>query len=455
MIDKIRIVIDKNKHPTQAQFILDKSTASAFKGGRGAGKSMGGAIKSILKLIEGILARQANPRLPVYQILVTAPSYHTIYDATLPAYEWVLRDYQLFMPEKGIGEINRSTSGEGPKIKLPLGIGNILFRTTDNPNLLRGGRYIAAHMDEPRDSPEEAFDVIIPTLLQEGIESQIWLTTTPTGFGHWTYSRFPDDGSIYPVYQCGMDDNEYLSEGKRTMLRKVYEGLSEEWIQQELGGQTVIIAGQCRFNTSILRRLLEEETIQPIVLEGGIVEIYKEPFIGRHYIAGGDTAEGLEGRDRSCLQILDAQTGEQVCVAHGQIPPDEFAYLCDKYCKKYNNAMLSIPSDPIDLATLVKLKELGYTRICSKWKTVSVKFMIESELSEAIAAGALPLHRRNTMQELLTYVKDEQGNCHAAKGCHDDEVSALMAAWQARKEPQVYTRAEAFKSYDYVKGWRK
>ena len=453
-MEKLQIDIDGKSHPKQADFIYDPTFATAFIGARDSGKTMGGVLKTITKLLKIFQYRKENPSIFVPNILVTAPSYPTIFQPVVPTYERVLRQYGLLAPEKGLGRVIESIP---PRIEVGYNMGEIFFRTTDDPKLLRGGEYIACHMDEARDSPEEAFDVILPTLRQPFPNPQIWITTTPYGFDHWTYRRWNTDNKLYYRYQCSMWENGFLSEAQKQLMVDSHKGLNEDWLAQELGGEYVMITGQCRFNTKVLRKALGE-TREPIYTDGA-VEIYKEPVIGRGYIAGGDAAEGLAGGDRSCIQIFDAQKGEQVCVIHGQIPPYELAYLADKYCRKYNNALFSIPNAPAgsDRATFDKLKELGYTNIYELqkgWRATELwKGMAEAELAEAVANGELIFYRRNTIQELLSYARQADGRYRGAKGCFDDEVSALMVMWQLIKEPRTFMRPSQMKPYSYVR-WR-
>ena len=453
----LKILVDGEKHPIQADFIYDPAFAIAFIGGRRSGKTKGGTIKAAIKLFDCLKQRQENPNLPKPNLLVIAPHYYNLFKGPFAAYEETFRQYGVLAPEKGIGTIVRSVSADSPRIELGANMGILNFHTAENPDLLRGGDYVCIHVDEGRDIDEEAFNIVIPSLTQPYRNPQIWVTTTPCGYDHWTYKRFNSEVAGFNLYRCSLDDNGYLTDSQKQLVKKGFEGLSEEWIAQEISGEFVILTGQCRFNTRILRRMMEEKEIIEPIWTDGLVEIYREPIVGRSYIAGGDSAEGLPGRDRSCIQIFDAQKGEQVCVIHGQITPSELARLATQYCRKYNNALLNIPSGPsgADATTLAKLKELNYTNICKSWKETSLwKGMAEAELAEAILNGELVFYRRNTIQELLSYCRKPNGEHQAAKGCYDDEVSGLLTMWQARKEPQVYAVASTWKSYDYVK-WRK
>ena len=431
-------------HPTQVDFINDTNEVAFFVSGRGGGKTWGAAEKAVLFFLSNITPKDRV----LTRICVTAPTYRMLYDAAIPTYEEVLRKHNLLIPEEGKGQIIKSTTSDGPKIILRQGIGEILFRSTEDPDRLRGMTVAAVHMDEAAQSSEEAYSILQGTLRQAGKNHQLWGSTTPRGYNNWVWRAIQDGAALY---QCEMEDNTYLPPDFVARLKKEYSG---EWAEQELKGQFTTILGQCRFDAMTLRRVLE--IAPPPLYTEGPVSVYKEPIVGRKYVAGGDAAEGLEHGDYTVAQILDAQTGEQVCVIRGKIPPDDFAELVNHWCNKYNKAMWNEPRDMIDIAVLDRLKDLNYPNIAYSekgWKTTSLwKSMAEAELSEAITKSELILYDKQTIQELLTYIKDEKhASCRAADGCHDDTVAALMVAWQARKVPGAYTRRIA--AYDYVK-WR-
>jgi hypothetical protein len=72
----------------------------------------------------------------------------------------------------------------------------------------------------------------------------------------------------------------------------------------------------------------------------GELEIFSEPDPEREYCIGADIAEGLEGGDASVGYVIDAETGEDVAVIHGQIDDDIFAKRLDYIGRWYNEALL-------------------------------------------------------------------------------------------------------------------
>ena len=151
----------------QRQFLESKRLLRAFVGGIGSGKSFIGALDMI---------RRSKPdRL----YLVTAPTYPMLSDATYRS----LGDLAQMLDLVGPGDKKTSPP---PSIKLRNGA-EILFRSTDNPEMLRGPNLSGVWMDEASLSKQEAFDILIGRLREGGEEGWLTATFTPKGKAHWTY----------------------------------------------------------------------------------------------------------------------------------------------------------------------------------------------------------------------------------------------------------------------------
>jgi hypothetical protein len=72
------------------------------------------------------------------------------------------------------------------------------------------------------------------------------------------------------------------------------------------------------------------------------ISIYTAPIPGHHYVAGGDFALGVEGRDYDALVLLDKNTWpvEQVAELHGRWGPDRFDRLIYCMARYYYNAFI-------------------------------------------------------------------------------------------------------------------
>jgi hypothetical protein len=177
------------------------------------------------------------------------------------------------------------------------------------------------------------------------------------------------------------------------------------------------------------------------------VKVYAEPEHGRVYILGVDTSEGLGHGDNSAIQVLDHETGEQVCVFCDILTPDLLALMTFRLGMAYLGALAVVESNNTGIATLTVLRQLGYRSIFRRkqlnhaWNRTTEEFgfktsrtskpLIISQLDEALRNGEVVLHEAETITELKGYVRDEKGRMSGSP--FDDRVMALALAHHGRQ----------------------
>ncbi len=184
--------------------------------------------------------------------------------------------------------------------------------------------------------------------------------------------------------------------------------------------------------------------------EGGPVTIYREPEAGRPYVIGGDTSG--EGSDWFVAQVLDNVSGEQVAVLRHQY--DEDTYAKQVYClgKYYNDALVGIETNfstyPVKLLAglgyrnqFVRETEdsfLGVVRHSFGVRTdARTRPVMIGQLVEAMRGGIRTVNDRTTLEEMLTFVRNEKLRPEAEPGAHDDCVMALAIAWYVRPQQRM------------------
>lgn len=216
--------------------------------------------------------------------------------------------------------------------------------------------------------------------------------------------------------------------------------------------------------------------------KNGYIEIYEVPNIYK-YCIGGDTAG--EGSDWFTGHVLNAKTGKQVARLRHQM--DEDLYVRQMYCLgyyyQYKNqrtgvitpALMCIESNFSSFPNkeLVRLgysnmfvreKEDKYTGIMDKsygFKTTSItRPVIIAELVKIVRDSVELINDKLTLEEMLTFVRNEKGRPEAQQGAHDDLVMGLAIAYYSRsqvvfdEEPieinKVFNfKSEEVKEYDY------
>ena len=181
----------------------------------------------------------------------------------------------------------------------------------------------------------------------------------------------------------------------------------------------------------------------------GYIQIYKIPNSPSftEYCIGGDTAG--EGSDFFTGHVLDAKTGEQVAHLKHQFDADQ--YTRQMYClgKYYKDALIGIEAN-FDSYPIKELQRLGYpkqyTRVSQDtytgktekrfgFKTTSLtRPTIISRLVEIVREHCDTICDKDTLEELLTIIRNEKGRIEAPEGGHDDQMMGLAIAHHIREQ---------------------
>lgn len=201
----------------QAAFLDSKATFRGFVGGRGAGKSFCGAYD---------LIRRAKPgRL----YMAVAPTYQMMKDGTIRMFLGMAE--RIGLPLK----LNKVDMWA----RLPNGA-EVLFRSADDPERLRGPNLSGAWIDEASLTAVETYEILIATLREAGEQGWLSATFTPKGKRHWTYDVF---GLAKPhtfLAHCRTADNPFLPPEFEAVVRGQY---TSHLAAQELGGEFLESAG--------------------------------------------------------------------------------------------------------------------------------------------------------------------------------------------------------------------
>ena len=181
----------------------------------------------------------------------------------------------------------------------------------------------------------------------------------------------------------------------------------------------------------------------------GYINIYQLPNTPAvtKYCIGGDTAG--EGSDYFIGQVLDAKTGIEVATLKHQFDADQ--YTKQMYClgKYYKDALIGIEAN-FDSFPIMELQRLGYinqyvretqdtytgkTEKRFGFKTTSLtRPTIISRLIEIVREHCDTINDKDTLEELLTIIRNEKGRIEAPEGGHDDQMMALAIAHHIREQ---------------------
>jgi predicted phage terminase large subunit-like protein len=238
-------------HPVQHDYIHTPAFFRGFVGGRGAGKSFVGSYD---------LLRKAKPNR-LY--LVCAPTYKVLKDASFRSFS----DHAKSL--KFLKALNRSD------LRATLGNGaEVLFRSAENPDSLRGPNISGCWMDEASYCHEDAYNVVIACLRENGEQGWLGATFTPKGKAHWTYKILGKNiearrknaealargekptETIDPnieLFTAKTKDNPFLPATFEATLRSQY---TSQMARQELEGSFLDVGGKT-FNRAWFTQVLK------------------------------------------------------------------------------------------------------------------------------------------------------------------------------------------------------
>lgn len=281
-------------------------------------------------------------------------------------------------------------------------------------------------------------------------------------FWYWNkYEKYLDKDLIKQEYPCTPQE-AFLLSGKNVFdTAIILERL--EHLQRPMK------VGYFRYDYDGLRI----SNIQWVNDRQGYIKIYQVPNVPREteYCIGGDTAG--EGSDYFTGHVLDARTGEQVAVLRHQFDADQ--YTKQMYClgMYYKTALIGIEAN-FDSYPIMELQRLGYPKQYAReaqdtytgktekrygFKTTQLtRPTAISRLVEVVREHCNTINDRDTLEELLTIIRNEKGRIEAPQGGHDDMMMGLAIAHQIRdqvvftQEPIVVNPQRNFnveRRYDY------
>jgi hypothetical protein len=188
------------------------------------------------------------------------------------------------------------------------------------------------------------------------------------------------------------------------------------------------------------------------------IQVFKLPEEGHAYIVSADTAEGITDQgdaDYDSAHVLDAETWGEVAHIHGRWDTHEYGILLADLAWFYNTALLGIERNNHGHAVINSaLHSAGYPpqkgQECSGlyyhpgeydektkkreasrpgWPTnTRSKIFALDGLATSIIDGSIKLSSKETVAELVRYVRLPGGKAGGESGSHDDRVISLMIA---------------------------
>ena len=421
-----------------------------FYGGGSSGKSYFIAQRYIYKLIH---PKRCN-------LLVTRQTGDTNRKSTFPLLKQVISNWNLSKHFK----VNESDM----RIKCLLTGNEVAFAGLDDVEKIKSitfenGELTDIWVKEATETQEADINQLKVRLRGGKSKKQMVLSFNPINIQHWIKKHFIDS-KLATVCFSTYKDNKFLTDDDRKALEDLQytdEYTYEVYCLGKWGilGKTVFDARAIQKRLDTIPKPLKTgyfiydydgmkiTNIRWMNDKNGYINIYKVPNVPAmtKYCIGGDTAG--EGSDYFTGHVLDAKTGEQVAALKNQFDPD--LYTKQMYClgKYYKNALIGIEAN-FDSFPIRELQRLGYDNQYVRekideytgknekkfgFKTTSItRPTIISNLIQIVREHCETINDKDTLEELLTIIRNEKGRIEAPEGGHDDQMMGLAIAHEVR-----------------------
>lgn len=424
-----------------------------FYGGGSSGKSYFIAQRYIYKLIQ-------NTRC---NLLVVRQTGDTHRRSTFPLLKQVISNWNLSEHFK----VNESDM----RIVCKLTGNEVAFAGLDDVEKIKSitfanGELTDIWVEEATETQEADINQLKVRLRGGKSQKQMVLSFNPINIQHWIKAHFIDS-KLATVCFSTYKDNKFLTADDKKALEDLK--LTDEYTYNVYCLGMWGILGKTVFDARAIQARLEHlpKTLKTGYFaydydglkisnikwvndrDNGYINIYGLPNTPEvtEYCIGGDTAG--EGSDYFTAHVLDAKTGVQVAALRHQFDSDQ--YTRQMYClaKYYKGALIGIEAN-FDSYPIMELQRLGYTKQYTRaaqdtytgktekrygFKTTSLtRPTIISRLIEIVREHCETIYDKDTLEELLTIIRNEKGRIEAPQGGHDDMMMGLAIAHEIRSQ---------------------
>ena len=438
-----------------------------FYGGAGSGKSFFVVERYIYKMLKS----------KKFNLLVVRATGKSNRDSTFALFKQVISKWNLNAHFK----INESDL----RVKCLLNGNEVIFSGLDDVEKLKSvtfskGELTDVWIEEASEILEADFNQLDVRLRGKGTKKQIVISFNPIDVNHWLKKRFFDrqDDNI-EIFHTTYKNNDFLDDDYKRLLES-YKDTDPYYYDVYCLGKWGVL-GKTVFDARAIQERLDKipkplkvgyflydydgltiKNIRWVNDKDGYIRIYQVPNVPQQtkYCIGGDTAG--EGSDYFTAHVLDAKTGNQVAALKNQFDPD--LYTKQMYClgKYYADALIAIEAN-FDSYPIRELQRLGYINQYVReqpdtytgkmekrfgFKTTSLtRPTIISNLIQIVREHTETLNDKDTLEELLTIIRNEKGRIEAPEGGHDDQMMGLAIAHEAKS--QVSFAQEAINVYPH------
>jgi len=451
--------------------MADQSRYLVLKGGGGSGKSVFSAQKHVYRLLAEV----------PHKFLVVRKVKQDLRDSAYAEIINVIRTW-------GLDDLFKYSTARNAELYIRCLNGNeVIFYGLDDVERRKSLQGITGiWIEEASELTVEDFRQLDIRLRGETRHyKQIVLSFNPVSITHWLKTEFFDNPKPNArLSETTYKNNRFLDADSIRVLEGFKDRDPYHYTVYCLGewgvlGKTIFDAQKVSERLLALRQRegprrgcfayeyegerVQDDSIRWLGEENGYIAVYEEPKPGYPYVIGGDTAG--EGSDWFTGQVIENTTGRQVAVLRHQF--DEDLYAKQMYClgRHYNDALLAVETN-FSTYPVRELERLGYPHQYVRESEDTFTHRLKksfgfhtTKLTRPVAISGLVeivrehtdlLNDITTLEEMLTFVRNEHGKPEAQEGKFDDCVMALAIAYYARPQQTMALAARVFRLPDGV-----
>jgi len=245
---------------------------------------------------------------------------------------------------------------------------------------------------------------------------------------HPEYKRMEGFDALYKVME---EKDLYVDQWENTTRANMP---MKQWLQEYecefLGTGDTYLEGY------LLRRIVEDANEDYWIKYNNKMRVWKEPSPEYEYAIGVDVSLGRE-RDHSAFHVMNVYSGEQVAEFYSnKTPINELAQILATEANLYNNASVIIERNTIGNNLIDWMfNVLEYDNLWVDDKndfglqiTTRNREELLARMEEFIRNNFIKLNSKRTIDELLTFIIDDNGKITADEGKHDDLIMSLSSS---------------------------
>ena len=281
-----------------------------------------------------------------------------------------------------------------------------------------------------------------------------FVLSTVNGIGNWFYdvyhgaknktnsfNRIDIEWPQHPEYKRHEGfENLYEEMEKKNLFVDEWEQTTKanmplkQWLQEyecEFLG-----TGETYLEGYLLKRLVEEVDENYYIKYNNKMRVWKDPLPEHEYIVGVDVSLGRD-RDYSAFHIINSYTGEQVAEFYSnKTPINELAQILTKEASLYNTAVVIIERNTIGnnlIDWMFNIHEYENLWLDEKNDfgiqiTTRNREELLARMEEYIRNNVIKVNSKRAVDELLTFIVDDNGKVKADEGKNDDLIMSLSIA---------------------------